>query len=92
MFTGWKMVTWPCVFKLEGDSELVYLESESHLVSEFEGLIWDVSDCLIDSDGHCFLVREEDDGYAFEPKGGQLTLPEVVKLVQEHEFSKAECA
>lgn len=90
MFTGCEMVTWPCVFKLEGVSELVYLESEPHLVAEFEGLIWDESDCLIDSCGCCFVVNAEDEGYAFEPKGVQLSLSEVVKLVQEHEFSKAE--
>ncbi|EHZ2657022.1 hypothetical protein K5N43_004487 [Vibrio vulnificus] len=84
------MVIWPCLFKLEGDSELIYLDSEMHLLPELEGLILDASDRLIDSSGQCFVVSVERDGYVFEPQETRLTLPEVTKLVQEHEFSKAE--
>ncbi|MGY5538096.1 DUF4144 family protein [Vibrio brasiliensis] len=84
------MVIWPCLFKLEGDSELIYLDTEPYLVAELEGLIWDASDLLIDSSGQCFVLSVEGDGYVFEAQGAPLTLPEVTKLVQEHEFSKAE--
>tara|TARA_Y100001956_G_scaffold36970_1_gene36341 strand:- start:423 stop:743 length:321 start_codon:yes stop_codon:yes gene_type:complete len=84
------MITWPCIFKLDGDSELLYLGSNSQLVTELEGLIWDSSDRLIDSYGQCFLVKIEGDGYLLESEGIKLTLSEVTQLVQEHEFAKAE--
>lgn len=84
------MIVWPCIFKLDGDSELLYADSESKLVTELEDLIWDDSDRLIDSCGQCFLVRADVDCYLFEPTDIELTLHEVTLLIQEHEFSKAE--
>lgn len=84
------MIIWPCIFKLEGDSELLYLPSEYHLITELDALIWDSSDLLIDSNGLCYAVKEEKEGYAFVPKGEQLSLESVTQLIQEHEFSKAQ--
>jgi len=84
------MIIWPCIFKLDGDSELLYMDSVHQLVTELEGLIWDSSDRLVDSHGQCYSVCVESDSYAFEPEGVMLTLLEVTKLVQEHEFAKAE--
>ncbi|MCG7498836.1 DUF4144 domain-containing protein [Vibrio sp. Of7-15] len=84
------MISWPCIFKLDGDSELMYLGSERQLETEFDDLIWDGSDRLIDSKGHCYVVRTKDDSYVFEPEGAQLKLVDVTQLIQEHEFSKAQ--
>ncbi|MDE1255101.1 DUF4144 domain-containing protein [Vibrio aestuarianus] len=84
------MISWPCIFKLDGDSELMYLGSEVLLRTVLDDLIWDSSDRLIDSDGHCYVVKAEGDSYVFEPEGVQLSLFAVTQLIQEHEFSKAE--
>ncbi|MDE1233311.1 DUF4144 family protein [Vibrio aestuarianus] len=84
------MISWPCIFKLDGDSELMYLGSEALLKTELDDLIWDYSDRLIDSEGCCYVVKAEGDNYVFEPEGVQLSLFAVTQLIQEHEFSKAE--
>ncbi|MGY3572256.1 DUF4144 family protein [Vibrio paucivorans] len=84
------MIIWPCIFKLDGDSELMFLGSERQLSIELDDLIWDGSDRLIDSDGHCYRVSEEGGSYVFEPAGVQLSLQAVTQLIQEHEFAKAE--
>ncbi|MGR5295357.1 DUF4144 family protein [Vibrio mediterranei] len=84
------MVKWPCIFKLEGDPELMYLGSESALASELESLIWSSSDRLIDSDGHSFIICQASGRYTFELSDSILSLSEITQLIQEHEFSKAE--
>ncbi|MCK6264716.1 DUF4144 domain-containing protein [Vibrio sp. ZSDE26] len=84
------MIQWPCIFKLEGDSELMYLESELVLASEFESLIWSGLDQLIDSNGQRYLVNHIGESYIFESQGIELSLESVTKLIQEHEFAKME--
>ncbi|MDN3678870.1 DUF4144 family protein [Vibrio tapetis subsp. quintayensis] len=84
------MILWPCIFKLEGDSELLYFASELELTNELNALIWDQSDRLIDSDGQGYVIRAADNGYMFEPESTQLSLESVTALIREHEFSKAE--
>ncbi len=84
------MIQWPCAFKLEGDSELMFLDSEFVLSSEFESLIWSDLDHLIDSNGQCYLVNHTNGSYTFEPQGIELSLQSVTQLIQEHEFTKAE--
>lgn len=81
---------WPCIFKLDGDAELLYFASELQLTSELDSLIWDNSDLLIDSNGQRYVVKQKGKGYAFEPEGVELTLESVTQLIQEHEFAKAE--
>lgn len=51
------MVQWPCILKLEGDSELIFLASEQALSSELDGLIFSSSDCLIDGLGQTYQVK-----------------------------------
>jgi hypothetical protein len=84
------MIHWPCVFKLEGDSELLFLASECQFTSELDALIWDSADRLIDSTGQCYVVKQKDKSYVFEPEGCALSLESITQLIQEHEFSKAE--
>ncbi|MFA0252519.1 DUF4144 family protein, partial [Vibrio sp. 10N.261.45.A4] len=45
------MIQWPCFLKLDGDSELLFIDSKLALEQELEGLIWGSADCLIDSTG-----------------------------------------
>ncbi|KXF81927.1 DUF4144 family protein [Enterovibrio coralii] len=85
------MIQWPCIFKLEGDDELMYLASQSQLEAEFEALIWSDDDYLIDSQGRRFSVQRAKGGeLAFEATSCVFTSDEVTLLIQAHEFSKAE--
>jgi hypothetical protein len=84
------MIQWPCIFKLDGDPELMFLGSESKLISEFESLIWSSSDRLIDSGGLSYIVCQSYGSYTFETRGGALSLKAITQLIQEHEFSKGE--
>ena len=85
------MIQWPCIFKLDGDDELLYLASEASLIDEFESLIWSDDDYLIDSQGQGYKVQEAQAGaFAYEPCGNPLSVSEVTELIQAHEFSKAE--
>tara|TARA_Y100001956_G_C4062453_1_gene160042 strand:+ start:225 stop:575 length:351 start_codon:yes stop_codon:yes gene_type:complete len=84
------MIQWPCLFKLDGDAELMFIATQGELTKELEALIWDNSDHLIDSNGQCFRITQVNEEYAFEPFGRELTLQMVTELIQEHEFSKAQ--
>lgn len=84
------MIQWPCVFKLDGDAELIFVATERELEEELDALIWDDSDHLIDSNGQCYLIRQLGGKPLFECVEGQLSLQVVTELIQEHEFSKAE--
>lgn len=86
-----KTIIWPCAFKLTGDDELILLRSESDLLNECEHLIWSDEDVLIDAAGNGYTL--------FMSSSGELTcsalerhysLKEVTRLIQAHEFSKAE--
>ncbi|MGF1735381.1 DUF4144 family protein [Photobacterium satsumensis] len=85
------MIQWPCIFKLDGDDELIYLASEASLMAEFESLIWSDDDCLIDSQGQAYKVREAQAGvFSYEPCGNPFSVSQVTELIQAHEFAKAE--
>ena len=45
------MILWPCILKLEGDDELIYLNSECDFTSECIDLIVTENDYVIDSLG-----------------------------------------
>ncbi|EPW4453997.1 DUF4144 family protein, partial [Vibrio vulnificus] len=50
------MISWPCILKLDGDDELVYLASESDLNRECSNLILCQNDRVIDSVGNTFSM------------------------------------
>lgn len=50
------MINWPCLFKLEGDDELLLVKSQAALYSECESLIFSERDILIDSTGQGYSV------------------------------------
>lgn len=85
------MVQWPCIFKLDGDDELMFLASEERLIAEFSGLIWSSDDVLIDSEGHSFTVRiKKSQAVEYQKVAQSLLTEDVTSLIQAHEFSKAE--
>ncbi len=84
------MIKWPCIFKLDGDPELMFIDSEPVLTRELESLIWSDSDRLIDSDGHNYMVVQHNKHYVFKQGDEVVSLAEITHLIQEHEFAKAE--
>lgn len=84
------MVHWPCILKLEGDSELIFLASEQALSSELDGLIFSSSDCLIDGHGQTYQVKSCRLGYKLESRDRVLSLERVTELIQEHQFAQAD--
>jgi len=86
------MVCWPCLLKLEGDNELIYLASESDFISECRELIITDDDYVIDCTGLSYLI--EPSLIAIElvlVKTERLfSREEVTDLIRAHEFSKAQ--
>jgi hypothetical protein len=78
------MITWPCLLKLDGDDELVYLASSEQLNAECQALIWGQDDIVIDTQGHCYNTVELD----LLPQ--TLSVQQVTELIQKHEFAQAQ--
>lgn len=85
------MVKWPCIFKLTGEDELMFFPSESVLIEELAPMMFSDEDILVDSNGTIFnVVIEQDKNVSYTLLGNTLSIEEVTKLIQAHEFSKAE--
>ncbi|CAE6933882.1 hypothetical protein ACOMICROBIO_GDFFDHBD_02786 [Vibrio sp. B1REV9] len=85
------MITWPCVLKLDGDDELVYLDSPETLNIECQALIWSEDDVVIDAKGQCYALQVSADlSLSLRPLPQRLNLQEVTTLIQKHEFSQAQ--
>ncbi len=84
-------ILWPCLLKLEGDDELIYLTSYSDLQTECQALIWGHDDYVIDSQGHTFgLHYDAENQVTLHAKNKTLSVAEVTSLIQSHEFSQAQ--
>ncbi len=85
------MITWPCLLKLDGDDELVYLASSKQLNAECQALIWGQDDIVIDTQGHCFALKTSANNTVELGLLSQtLNVQQVTELIQKHEFSKAQ--
>ncbi len=85
------MIQWPCLFKLEGDDELIFIDSEAELTKELASLIVSEEDIVIDSSGQVFKVEVDScQGNAFIAQPNALTLEEFTLLIQAHEFSASQ--
>ncbi|GLR06950.1 hypothetical protein GCM10007906_45380 [Vibrio hyugaensis] len=85
------MITWPCLLKLDGDDELVYLDSPEQLNAECQALIWGQDDMVIDTQGHCYALQAGANStveLSLLPQ--TLNVQQVTELIQKHEFSKAQ--
>lgn len=81
------IISWPCILKLEGDDELIYLASEQEFISQCDELIFSDDDYVIDSAGFSYLISEE---LALIKSKRILAVGEVTDLVRASEFTKAE--
>ncbi|MFT6924804.1 MAG: hypothetical protein ACJAZP_000362 [Psychromonas sp.] len=83
------MISWPCMLKLAGDDELIYLDSELDFMSECRELILCDDDHVIDSVGDSYLIEEISGKLALIKTERVLTAYAVSNLIRAHEFKKA---
>ncbi|EIV8469553.1 hypothetical protein D8T29_01725 [Vibrio vulnificus] len=84
------MVNWPCILKLDGDDELVYLGSEADLNCECVDLIVSPSDRVIDSEGFVYSIVSDGSVVNLIGNSIQISAEEASRLIQRHEFCLAE--
>ncbi|HDZ9322035.1 TPA: DUF4144 domain-containing protein, partial [Vibrio cholerae] len=84
------MVNWPCILKLDGDDELVYLRSEADLNCECVDLIVSPSDRVIDSEGFVYSIVSDGSAVNLIENSTQISAEEASRLIQRHEFCLAE--
>ncbi len=84
------IVNWPCILKLDGDDELVYLGSEVDLNCECADLIVSPSDRVIDSEGFVYSIVSNDSAVSLIGNSTQISAEEASRLIQRHEFCLAE--
>ncbi|GHB60504.1 hypothetical protein GCM10008107_07190 [Psychrosphaera saromensis] len=83
------MISWPCMLKLDGDDELIYLDSLQNLNSECSELIFSDDDYVIDSLGHCYLIEVISGKLELTKEDRALSTDEATDLIRAHEFNKA---
>ena len=84
------MIFWPCILKLEGDDELIYLGSERELIAECLELILTDYDNVIDSKGISYLIDIKKEKPILMETERVFTIEEVTQLIRANEFVKAE--
>ena len=82
------MVFWPCLLKLEGDDELIYLGSEQDLISECHELMLTDDDFVIAANGVRYLIETHLKGVTLVDAGHPAKMAEVILLIRSHEFKK----
>jgi hypothetical protein len=84
------MIFWPCILKLEGDDELIYLSSEQFFNKECTELILSDNDYVIDSTGFCYSIEWRTDKLFLTKIERVAVVEDVTHLIRAHEFNKAE--
>ncbi|MBJ6915144.1 DUF4144 domain-containing protein [Vibrio cholerae] len=84
------MVNWPCILKLDGDDELVYLGSEADLNYECVELIVSPGDRVIDSEGFVYSIVSDGSAVNLIGNSTQISAEEASRLIQRHEFCLAD--
>lgn len=83
------MVSWPCALKLNGDDELIYLDSNREFITECSELILNDEDYVVDSVGHRYVIEQSATQVELIKTDSALLASEVVILIRAHEFVKA---
>ncbi len=81
------IISWPCVLKLDGDDELIYLGSEKEFKIECYELILSDDDYVIDSVGFSYFISKTLDLIKTQRVFG---VDQLIDLVRANEFKKAE--
>ncbi|MFB1014778.1 MAG: DUF4144 domain-containing protein [Alteromonadaceae bacterium] len=83
------MISWPCILKLDGDDELIYLGSDLDLISECQELLLSDEDNVIDSAGYRYLIKSIPGKVELIKTEQIVFAEEVTNLIRAHEFTKA---
>lgn len=83
------MILWPCMLKLDGDNELIYLDSARDFNVECHELILSDDDYVIDSAGQCYLIEAILGNLRLIQQNRTLSTQQVANLIRDHEFNKA---
>jgi len=83
------MISWPCMLKLDGDDELIYLDSIQYFNSECRDLIFSDDDYVVDSLGYCYLIEVISGKLVLTKENRTMSTHEVTHLIRAHEFNKA---
>jgi len=84
------MIYWPCILKLDGDDELIYLGTKQGFMSECQELILTEYDYVVDAKGISYLIDIKKDKPVLVQTEKVHTVEEVTQLIRAHEFVKAE--
>ena len=84
------MIFWPCILKLDGDDELIYLSSEGDFISQCRELILTDDDYVIDSAGLSYLIESISEKLVLVKTGQAVAVDEVTHLIRANKFIKAE--
>ena len=83
------MISWPCMLILDGDDELIYLDSLEDFNLECKEFIFSDDDYVIDSMGRCYLITFTLENLELIKENRMLSTHEVSGLIRAHEFNKA---
>lgn len=83
------MISWPCMLKLDGDDELIYLDSLENFNLECSEFIFSDDDYIIDSLGYCYLIDTTSGKLGLTKEDRKLSTFETCNLIRGHEFNKA---
>lgn len=83
------MVLWPCILKLEGDDELIYLNAEQDFFAECRELIFSDDDYVIDSLGMSYLIESISGKLLLIKTARVFVVSEITQLIRANEFKKA---
>jgi hypothetical protein len=77
------------MLKLDGDDELIYLNSLRDFNLECYEFIFSDDDCVIDSLGHCYLIEYISGALSLITANRMLSTHEASNLRRAHEIKKA---
>jgi hypothetical protein len=77
------------MLKLDGDDELIYLNSLRDFNLECSELIFSDDDYVIDSKGRCYLIESSTENIGIITNDRMLSTTEATNLIRAHEFNKA---
>lgn len=83
------MIIWPCMLKLDGDDELIYLPSQADFIAECHEVLLSDTDNVIDSRGNSYLIKSTSQNLKLISTERVFTVDEVTSLLRAHEFQKA---
>lgn len=84
------MIHWPCILKLAGDDELIFIKNHDAFIADCGDMILQNEDRLIDSQGITFSIENTTSSLTLRPTDVKIDAAQASTLIQEHEFANAQ--